>query len=72
MSDKWMTIDSAPHSSSIWVGAACGNNGACGMEPVRRVRSKEPWRNIYTGSAIGFTPTHWMPLPAAPKDASHD
>ena len=76
MSDKWMTIDSAPKDGTrvlVW---------SPGLEQVFLAE----WTEIFDDAGQWMPeyaevpmldepedhPTHWMPLPPAPKDASHD
>lgn len=64
----WQPIASCPDGgTAIWVGAACGNHGLWGMEPVRRRKPHHQWSNIYSELYIDFAPTHWQPLPPPPE-----
>lgn len=93
MSDKWMTIDSAPKDGSDFLSFG-GPDGSKIAQPTRWLSpgpySTENGKNTqgarryqwpdgfywagYDGFVGPISPTHWrpLPLPPAPKDASHD
>jgi hypothetical protein len=80
---EWQPIETAPQDGEpilIWkpaermVGeymmAAYWHDDADGFVPVGGIY-KQGYRSSVTGTDQGY-PTHWMPLPAPPKDASHE
>ena len=64
---QWQPIESAPKDELILVGPT-KRMGIC----VAMHHSRDGWVTETTSEWVTmYTPTHWMPLPAAPK-ASHD
>ena len=77
MSDKWMTIDSAPKDGTSILVAATGFDANIGVVAWDDTWCDGWWMCDDGKQAMelplrGPEPTHWMPLPPAPKDASHD
>lgn len=75
MSDKWMTIDSAPKDGRkvlLWQPGRAPYLGSRDADDSEWW-TDEDWANdahrIFPPTC---EPTHWMPIPPAPKDASHD
>lgn len=73
MSDKWMTIDSAPKDGEpILVATKAGLVTLAWWD-----KYETAWWELNqecVDSIYALNPTHWQPkpLPPAPKDASHD
>lgn len=66
---EWQPIETAPKDgTAIWVATIFSGHGTGCMEPVRtHYHHYGEWTNIYTGNSINWKPTHWQPLPEAPK-----
>lgn len=65
----WLPIESAPEHTVVWVnvmdhGLSCCPDGMC-----LAVLDGGLWHGCgsYSNMLLSGTPTHWMPLPAAPK-----
>lgn len=61
--DEWRTIESAPKDGTevlIWDGASM-------VVAMWRPNLLIPWRGTYGDGDAAWEPTHWMPLPPAPK-----
>lgn len=78
MSDKWMTIDSAPKDGTtvdLWTNDSERVCDAYWLTDTTPPGWYAPYMDyLDTGPVECDTTkaTHWMPLPPAPKDASHD
>jgi len=62
--EAWEPIDSAPKDGTdIWLGRSGTDNGRLIGFWYR------PWGtwNYYSPGKLGFTPTHWRPIPPAPQ-----
>lgn len=67
----WMPIESAPEDTIVWInvtdhGLSCSPNDMC-----LAVLDCGLWHGCgsYSNMMLSETPTKWMPLPAAPKEA---
>ena len=75
MSDKWMTIDSAPKDGTRILAFSPGHKRAINENARGPHMRTDRWVKRYNNFAhqLPEAPyTHWMPLPTGPKDASHD
>lgn len=66
MSDKWMTIDSAPEMVAILLHHEYYSHGQCRMG----FNQGGVWTGVNadgTHSVLHFDPTHWMRLPRNPQ-----
>lgn len=68
---EWQPIETAPKDGSLFIAYWEGQVKPCNYNVTRRIENKHNdfmiWhKNSYRASTC-FNPTHWMPLPAAPK-----
>ena len=74
---QWRTIDSAPRETEVFIGCYIDGVFKFGRSEMFYEQANEPagetfsgwgWSVDYCNDSVAEMPTHWMPLPAAPKE----